>query len=70
MTEYVIELLSETGKRRLKIGSYASIEDALRAFDIAENEHQFTDIVLRQGKQIFEYKPRRRYILQPAPGQH
>jgi hypothetical protein len=70
MTEYVIELLSETGKRRLKIGSYASIEDALRAFDVAENEHLYADIVLRQGKQIFEYKMRRRYVLGAAPGRH
>jgi hypothetical protein len=48
--EYVLELLSEHGKRRCILGSGSDVDEAWIAYEEACEEHAYNGVRLRQGQ--------------------
>jgi hypothetical protein len=65
-TEYVVELLSEHGKRRCILGSGDDCEQANGAYDVACRKFPYNLVRLRQGPQTIALSVPHLYPLPPG----
>jgi len=68
--DYVIELLSEHGKKRRILGWGSNVDQAYEHYDAALREHPHTWVRLRLGKQIIALHVPQAFIHQSPGREH
>jgi|GraSoiStandDraft_39_1057311.scaffolds.fasta_scaffold496432_1 hypothetical protein len=68
--EYVLELLSEHGKRRAELGRGSDGKQAHRAYVKVCNKYPHNRVLLRQGNQIIAYRIAGRFVHEPHDSKH
>jgi hypothetical protein len=67
---YVIELVSEHGRRRCILGSGNDCENAHKIYDQACREFPHTRVRMRQGKQTIALRIPQIYVHEPQGSEH
>jgi hypothetical protein len=67
---YVVELVSEHGKKRRILGWGSNVDQAYERYDAALREHPHTCVRLRQGKQIIAVRVPEAFVHEPPGREH
>ena len=68
--DYVVELLSEHGKKRRILGWGSNVDQAYERYDAALRDHPHTWVSLLQGKQIIAVQVPEAFVHEPQVRKH